>query len=215
MAQYQAFLGAVEAGSAASVPASCDGFGGAFAPANFQNGCSGSTFDPVGHPHDPVACVNWCQASAFCAWSGKRLCGVVGGGKLPSTEDSGGLPWSNSYDEWYGACSNNGGEQFPWGALDFDAGRGCNTPCRHGSGSDPVGSLPGCVGPEMIYDQAGNVSEWVNECDGTALSSYCLHEGDSFSETVPPYCGQCDSAFMHPRVYAASDVGIRCCGDAR
>src|SRR5436190_6931316 len=37
-------------------------------------------YDPANHPLNPVACVDWCDAYAYCKSVGKRLCGAFGGG---------------------------------------------------------------------------------------------------------------------------------------
>jgi Sulfatase-modifying factor enzyme 1 len=54
---------------------------------SFQPESSGSDclnvwliFDLVNAPANPVACVDWCDAFAYCRSIGKRLCGAFGGG---------------------------------------------------------------------------------------------------------------------------------------
>ncbi|HEY3594012.1 MAG TPA: SUMF1/EgtB/PvdO family nonheme iron enzyme, partial [Polyangiaceae bacterium] len=42
-------------------------------------------YDPANKPDLPIACVDWCDAAAFCKWDGKHLCGKLGGGSnLPA-----------------------------------------------------------------------------------------------------------------------------------
>ena len=65
--QYREFLAAV-AGDAGGQPPSC-AFNAILDPKSFG-------YDP-----EPVAGVDWCDAHAYCAFAGKRLCGrVVDGG---------------------------------------------------------------------------------------------------------------------------------------
>jgi formylglycine-generating enzyme required for sulfatase activity len=40
----------------------------------------GCTDFDLTQPNRPIGCVDWCDAAAFCAWRGKRLCGKRGGG---------------------------------------------------------------------------------------------------------------------------------------
>ncbi len=206
MAQYQAFLDAVGSGYSPSEPAQC-AFNTGVAPKASINGCTPPPFDPVGHADLPVVCVNWCDAVAFCAWAGKRLCGTVGGGSMGYYEDR------SSNDEWFGACSDNGANMFPWGDIFVDAGGGCNTACRDAGAAIPVASATNCPAPNGVYDQSGNVSQWVNSCQGDASTWGCAIQGNSFDKTWT-FCGACDGTDYPARDYAASDLGIRCCGDA-
>ena len=58
----------------------------------------------------PVTCIDWCDAHAYCAWAGKRLCGSIGGGpNIPSSVSIAGA------DQWYRACSHAGDHKFPYG----------------------------------------------------------------------------------------------------
>lgn len=45
--------------------------------------CEGRGYDPENYPNRAVGCVDWCDAHAYCAWAGKRLCGKVGAEQEP------------------------------------------------------------------------------------------------------------------------------------
>ncbi|HQP39247.1 MAG TPA: SUMF1/EgtB/PvdO family nonheme iron enzyme, partial [Polyangiaceae bacterium] len=67
---------------------------------------------PATNGKAPVACVDWCDAYAYCKSVGKRLCGKIGGG-------------ANGFDyvadvarsQWYNACSSGGANAFVYGNV--------------------------------------------------------------------------------------------------
>ena len=94
--QYIAFLEAkVDAGPDAGQPAVCS-WNGSFVPSDLWPSPQGAGTYPVRH-------VDWCDAYAFCAWAGKRLCGQMGGGASAPTESA-----MAQYSQWYATCSGNG-----------------------------------------------------------------------------------------------------------
>ena len=130
---------------------------------------------PNGDGDHPVACVDWCDAYAYCKAVGKRLCGKIGGG-------------ANGYDDydnatrsqWYAACSSGGALEYPYGdAYDPQACNGGDndaTGCDHGACTTVVaGSMSSCrsheTGYSGVYDLSGNVWEWEDSCDGDDGSS--------------------------------------------
>jgi len=109
-----------------------------------------------GKGNHPVNCVDWYQAEAYCKWVGKRL----------PTEQ-----------EWeYGARGGSRQLEYPWGSE--APGRRA---CWSGEGNDlgkgnphgtcPVGSHPSGDSPFGLHDMAGNVGEWVQDCDRPYPSS--------------------------------------------
>src|SRR6185437_5545544 len=112
-------------------------------------------FDPPTKGSDPVVCVDWCDAQAYCAWAGKRLCGAIGGGPATTYGDP-------NESQWYNACSNGGTTSFPYG-NDYVAGD-----CNGGATVAAVGTTPGCQGLTSpyfgIFDMSGNVKEWEDHC---------------------------------------------------
>jgi formylglycine-generating enzyme required for sulfatase activity len=164
----------------------------------------------------PIRNVTWCDAAAYCAWAGKRLCGKVGGG--PNAY--GDFARADS-SEWYAACSNDGRNSFPYGNT-YD-GRYCVGP-----DSDPRGAVenvtqsPECKTASGIYNLSGNVWEWENSCGTTAEYGFvCRARGgaaDCISTGAPGSAIACDadsSDQAFPPTIGQDDVGIRCCADSR
>jgi formylglycine-generating enzyme required for sulfatase activity len=187
-----------------------------------------STMDPY-----PIACVNWCDAYAYCTWAGKHLCGQIGGGALTF----GPLLSNATYDEWYQACSMNGAKVYPYGdTFQPSTCAGVEYVNAMGLPADPqpVASLPGCVGGyKGIYDMSGNASEWENACGGNSATDQCAVRGGStnnndISDDAGAAAGpglSCGASARDAgpnqytigglgRLFAGyADVGFRCCAD--
>jgi formylglycine-generating enzyme required for sulfatase activity len=189
-ADYDAFLkatgGKPDGGAPdGGMPAICGG--GAYL--TFDRKLAGTV--PANHPVDRVT---WCDALAYCAWAGKRLCG-----KLDDRDAGTG--------EFYRACSNDGERVYPYGDT-YDASA-CNTYDFCGSagsrdaGEGCEGALPG------LFHMSGNVAEWIDSCFGAGCTSAGGYYG-SF-----PFETRCTST--SPDYAAATQayigVGFRCCAD--
>ncbi len=191
--QYRAFVAAV-AGDAGSQPKICAG--------NAKLGP-----ERVGVDEDPVAGVDWCDARAYCAWAGKRLCGRVvdGGAGGPLQIGEIGSP---TVAQFTIACTNAGTQSFPYGATlvsgDCNIGDG-------GSGKRaPAGTFPKCIGGYAgVHDMVGNIFEWIDLCfpqDGGP--EMCILQGGSFTS---PESFDCTKAFSATIDFQNDDLGFRCC----
>lgn len=97
----------------------------------------------------PANCVDWFQATAFCAWVG---------GRLPNESQ-----WE------YAARSGGKDIQYPWGDAPEPT---CDNVTRdqlpeRGCGRDstwPVCSRPAGSSEQGLCDLAGNVNEWMSNC---------------------------------------------------
>lgn len=164
---------------------------------------------PSGKEKLPVVNVNWCDAAAYCAYAGKRLCGDTSGGHAKfdtSSADPDG-------DQWYRACSNAGQNVFPYDASAY-GDHTCNG-SDYGAGAPiDVAKDATCNGGFCgLFDMAGNVAEWIDACEGyTAQSESCFAVGGSFSDGGMNV--SCLALATGTRDVVAPNLGFRCCLDA-
>jgi formylglycine-generating enzyme required for sulfatase activity len=163
---------------------------------------------PAGTKGDhPVVCVDWCDAYAYCAAVGKRLCGKIGGGANAFADYT-----NASASQWYNVCTSNGQNDYPYG--DTYAGSTCNGADAGNAKTVPVASMSGCQSSNSeytgVYDLSGNVWEWEDSCDGNSgKSDDCRLRGGGFS-TYDGSNLRCASVNYGDRDFDF-EVGFRCC----
>ncbi|MBX3184931.1 MAG: SUMF1/EgtB/PvdO family nonheme iron enzyme [Polyangiaceae bacterium] len=164
-----------------------------------------STYYPNDNPNAPVACTDWCDADAFCRWSGKRLCGRIGGGDLRFSYES------SLESEWYNACTA-AGEFQPPGSCGGDAS-GTYLSWLEVTGTGCLGSVPPF---DQVTHLVGNVREWTAECHRPILSleDECVANGAGFTDyNRTPSRYVCTNKVSYVRFEQRNDVGIRCCAE--
>jgi formylglycine-generating enzyme required for sulfatase activity len=207
---YQKFLD-VTKGDASNQIAQCATANTSFSP---PGSCAPFAFDP--QSEKPMACVDWCDAYAYCAWAGKRLCGLVDGGTIPT--DASPKIYESNDDQWFAACSEHGLRTFPYGAQ-YD-GSVCNGNERW-DGSTPATSWPAgageCIGGyEGLRDMSGNVVEWQDACQLSASVDggvECLKRGGGFNDNAffAYFTLVCGARSFSLQTVKSPDLGFRCC----
>jgi sulfatase modifying factor 1 len=143
---------------------------------------------PGNDPSLPITCVDWCDAGAYCAWAGKRLCTGLGG---PPTRP---VPWD-------AAC------EAVFGYLDADP-PGCNL---HSGAMKPVGTSVGCSGKspplDGLFDLIGNAAEWTDACSALDDVVHCSAPGASALNGA----ASCSATVAYEPTYRDPFVGFRCC----
>jgi formylglycine-generating enzyme len=157
----------------------------------------------------PVTSIDWCDATAFCAYWGKHLCGNrLDAGPVDPTAA---LPQS----EWYYACAGAEGSSYPYGNTYDPARCRTNLPLEAGAGIVPTTTCVGNVAG--LYDMSGNLAEWENSCTpsgmGDAGDDPCMTRGGTFF--FMPDAVTCDGrtgGALNPRNGSdTAAVTIRCC----
>jgi formylglycine-generating enzyme required for sulfatase activity len=162
---------------------------------------------PPGTPTDgrPVTNVDWCDAYAYCVYSGKHLCGRIAGGTNDPTAFA-----DASQSEWFNACSAQSVYDYPYGDT-FVAGycqgaplAGCPVRVRPA----PPAPTPSCLGGVTgLYEMSGNAAEWEDSCNA---SDGCRIRGGSCGSDATGL--RCDDDTFLPRLTTnRADVGFRCC----
>lgn len=167
----------------------------------------------------PVTDVDWCEAWMFCAWSGKRLCGSRNGTRIND------FPVANDtkVSEWYAACSHTGNTRYPYG--DVAAAPRCNGCDRANKcGADagladlvPVATLACEGGYPGLFDMAGNVGEWEDNCEpkpGAEQQATCPPRGgDRTVSSADLKCALTEVSTSSERGSRSAVTGIRCCAN--
>jgi len=193
-AQYTAFI--------------ASGFSLATPPAGCEQATGTTPLDkwppPPGYDQFPVVEVSWCQAYAYCASLGKRLCGEIGGGALAETNGA-----NPALSQWLYACSDGGAHAYPYGdSYDPNACGGQDAQ----SSIAEVGAHSGCVGGVPgLEDMSGNVWEWSDTCQSTQPGAFCHVLGGAFDSTSAEL--QCVGERNWTRTSGAANIGVRCCLD--
>ena len=199
IAQYKEFLDAM-GGSTGTQITACSA-NGSFHPDN-----DAAWKLPLGKERYPITQVDWCDAYAYCAWAGKRLCGRIGSGEPVAPDD-----FTNAeVDEWYYACSKGGTRKFAYGDA-FDRAK-CNVELEDGGDGRirEVKSFPACEGGYPgIFDMSGNVLEWINSCESDDPAASCRDRSSGFFEGEN--VAGCGAGRSHDRTGFLFHIGIRCC----
>ncbi len=190
--QYRAFVAAV-GGDAGKQPKIC--------AANAALGPQ-----QIGTDNEPVAGVDWCDAHAYCAFAGKRLCGrVVDGGNGGALQI--GEIGSPTVAQFTIACTKAGAQLLPYGAAEVPGN--CNIADAGGKRA-PVATFPKCVGGYPgLHDMVGNIFEWIDLCfPQDAGPEMCILQGGAFGS---PAGSDCTKAFSAQIDFQNNDLGFRCC----
>jgi formylglycine-generating enzyme required for sulfatase activity len=233
---YRAFWRAVDEGNFDPAPVLAErpecsfkaSGAGAFVPA--FGDLLEADWDNTAHPLLPIVSVDWCDAYAYCAYAGKRLCGGVNGSTIAYKQEQ-------PRNEWYLACSNgdqrsfcyaDDGDNVPAGCVS-GAGNEASCPaydpnacasegdCNgwRGLWEESEASTCGAANPALV-NLSGNVAEWVDACEEVAATpgTYrCEARGGSCPLGTYTSChwrGDDGPRLVETR---ANYTGFRCCWD--
>mgnify|MGYP001384142309 CR=1 FL=1 len=179
-----------------------------YAPENPKFGlepkCDGDGGQYNGDDDYPVACIDWCAASAYCKGVGKHLCGSIDGGSVLSEDYN-----KIAVSQWYRACTNGDADRY----FPYPQAYDCQI-CNVTDEPSKVAQHGKCRTPLNIYDLSGNVGEWEDCCDkekcyirGGYYSTYGMNDPCKQDGTLL----RCDTENTIDKGAKHPFIGFRCC----
>jgi formylglycine-generating enzyme required for sulfatase activity len=214
--QYQAFLDAAVTRAPAFEPTWCQWKEQLSDPAGTpRDACVGelarNDVQPFG-PTKPIRCVDFCDAQAYCAWSGKHLC--------YDRSQLGNQGPVGMAQEWLLACTNSRTTVYPWGdeatAGDCNFGQTADhcVAVDYVCGPRSEGANTNCKSARGVVHLLGNVSEWTYLCgfinpEQPLEPTGCVTRGGAYDDAPQA----CSAQRTVPADARAPSLGFRCCAD--
>ncbi len=148
-----------------------------------EGACTAPSCTSASSAH-PVVCVDWYQATAFCAWRGARL----------PTEL-----------EWEKAARGTNGQIWPTGNTAPTCAQANIEGCD--GAAWPAGSQPGAASPYGALDMAGNVLEWTDSWYAAA-QQYRVFRGGNWGNGALDARASVRRGFEPS--YRNDNIGLRC-----
>ncbi len=157
---------------------------------------------PPPSPRSPIQGIDWCDAKAYCAWAGKKLCGALRGGpvELAAAADP-------SVSLWAKACSRDGTRQFGYGDKYVRLACNVEPPGARPANGTCEGGYPG------LFDMVGNAAEWIDACDSRDPQATCAAVGGFASPRSEGV--SCTTVETPQGGVPWPSIGVRCCAPAR
>ena len=149
-----------------------------------------------GRDKHPINCIDWSQASEFCAWLGKRLLTEIEWEKAARGTDGRKYPWGNQTISCRYAVINDRG------TMDT-AGDGCGRDSTWSVGSKPEGRSP-----YGALDMVGNVWEWTDSWRDESEQKIRAFRGGSWSSR-PARARASERVWLTPGLRSIN-IGFRC-----
>jgi formylglycine-generating enzyme required for sulfatase activity len=170
----------------------------------------------------PIAGIDWCDARAYCAWAGKRLCGMQVNDKFAGSVNVDNVI-NFQQNEWLFACSKQGQFLYPYGGAAHNP-TACNTAEKEAGATVEVGSIPTCTGGfPGVFDMVGNLWEWFDgpclppdagpdAADSGGAKDECFVKGGAYVTAGPQIDCRVNGRGA-TRDRRGQEIGIRCCAD--